>query len=93
MTEIQEQADIELESQQFREQLLKELNGQSEGAAKFIKMVDTRFQSMARRMREHRVEHKKDEERTRKWVIGALAVVVAAIGTADAAVAIIERLV
>ncbi len=79
----------DLESQQFREQLLKAANGQE----RFIKMVDTRFQSAARRMREHRAEHQEDEEQTRRWIIGALAVISIVIGTAEAIVAIIERLV
>ena len=88
-----EQEDIDLESQQFREQLLRELNGQSAGMRAFIKMVDTRFQSMQRRLREHRAEHRKDEAETRKWLGWGLAVLVAVIGTAEAIVAIIERLV
>ena len=66
MTEGEEQDDIDLESQQFREQLLRELNGQSAGMRAFIRMVDTRFQSMQRRMREHRADHRKDEAETRK---------------------------
>lgn len=93
MSNGDEQEDIDLESQQFREQLLKELNGQSAGMRAFIKMVDTRFQSMQRRLREHRSEHRQDEAQTRKWLVGGLAVLVAVIGTAEAIVAIIERLV
>ena len=73
-------ADIELESQEFREALLTRLNGQSEGIQRLVKLTDTRFQSHARRMREHRQEHAKDrqkqvEERRRmeRLVMGALA--------------------
>ena len=65
-------ADIELESQEFREALLTRLNGQSEGIQRLVKLTDTRFQSHARRMREHRQEHAKERQRMERLVTGAL---------------------
>ena len=65
--------DIDLESQEFREALLSELNGQSAGLQRLIKLTDTRFQSHARRMREHRQEHTEERRRMERLVLGALA--------------------
>ncbi len=93
MTGSDHDADIELESQEFRESLLGQLNGQSESMQRLIKLTDTRFQSMARRIREHRQEHSEDSAETRRWLLGGLAVVVAVIGTTEAIVALIERFV
>lgn len=62
----------EIESQQFREALLVSLNGQTEDVHRLIKLVDRRFQSHARRMREHRQEHLRDRRRLERYVIGAL---------------------
>ncbi len=64
--------DIDLESQAFREALLSQLNGQTEAMQKFIGLVDTRFQSQGRRLREHRREHAADRQRMERIVVGAL---------------------
>ena len=51
----------ELESEQFREALLLRLNGQTENMQRLVKLVDTRFKSHARRMREHRQAQEADQ--------------------------------
>lgn len=66
-------ATEELESEQFREALLLRLNGQTEDMQRLIKLVDTRFKSHARRMREHRQEHTQDRRRMERYILGALA--------------------
>lgn len=85
--------ETELEAEQFQTALLSKLNGQTEGMQKLVKLINIRFLSQARRLREHRAEHRKDEAETRKWLGWGFAVLVAVIGTAEAIVAIVERLI
>ncbi len=65
--------EVDLESQEFREALLSRLNGQGEEQQRLIKLVDTRFKSHARRMREHRQEHTTERRRTERMVLATLA--------------------
>lgn len=62
----------ELESEAFRAALLLQLNGQTENMQRLVRLIDTRFKSHARRMREHRQEHAKDRRRMERYIIGAL---------------------
>lgn len=54
--------ETDLESQEFREALLSQLNGQTEDMQRLIKLIDTRFQSHSRRLRELRHWHRDQEE-------------------------------
>ena len=72
MSSESDMATEELESEQFREALLIQLNGQTENMQRLIKLVDTRFKSHARRMREHRQEHSQDRKRMERYIVGAI---------------------
>ena len=67
--------DIDLESEEFRIALLKQMNGQSEGMQTLIRLVDTRFQSHARRFREHRQDHSEERKKLGRWGLAAVAAV------------------
>jgi len=54
--------DEDLESREFREALLSSLNGQSEEMKRLVKLIDTRFLSHGRRLRELKADVRRDLE-------------------------------
>lgn len=86
----------DIESKQFREALLTRLNGQSEDLQRVIKLTDTRFSTMSRRMREHQQMHREQQQSLVRLVVVAVVsasgIGVGGLKAVDLGVAIVEAI-